>query len=184
LVGGYDVVPSQRVDVLGPDLRARIPASLVARDRDGFIVWSDDTYGDRDGDLVPELPVSRIPDARLGSFFLTVVTAAGAGQRGRFGLRNRDRPFADKIYVSLTVTEPIQVSAPQRRNVSHRQEPARTNVYFMLHGDYRNSTTFWGEDDSGASPAIDIASVPTANIHVAFAGCCWGALTVSEPAFL
>src|SRR5262245_14432068 len=184
LLGGYDVVPSQRVDVLGPDLRARIPASLVARDRDGFIVWSDDTYGDRDGDLVPELPVSRIPDARLGSFFLTVVTAAGAGQRGRFGLRNRERPFADKIYVAIPGRDPIQVSALQSPNVSQRQAAARTNVYFMLHGDYRNSTTFWGEDDNGVTPAIDIASLPTANIDVAFAGCCWGALTVSEPAFL
>src|SRR5215510_5512319 len=165
-------------------LRRKVGTSLVARDRDGFIVWSDDTYGDRDGDLVPELPVSRIPDARLGSFFLTVVTAAGAGQRGKFGLRNRERPFADTIYVAIPGSDPIQVSAPQSPNVSQRQAAARSNVYFMLHGDYRNSTTFWGEDDSGATPAIDIASLPTANIDVAFAGCCWGALTVSEPAFL
>jgi hypothetical protein len=57
LVGGYDVVPSQRVDVLDAELRGRMPADLIARDRDGFVVWSDDVYGDREPDGVPELPV-------------------------------------------------------------------------------------------------------------------------------
>jgi hypothetical protein len=32
--------------------------------------------------------------------------------------------------------------------------------------------------------AIDAKTLPGAGIGVAFAGCCWGALTVSEPAFL
>lgn len=54
----------------------------------------------------------------------------------------------------------------------------------MLHGDYRDGTTFWGEDNSGNLAAIDVGSLPQAGIGVAFAGCCWGALTVSEPAFL
>jgi hypothetical protein len=184
LLGGYDVVPSQRVDALGADLRARIPANMIARDRDGFIVWSDDAYGDRDGDFVPEVPVSRIPDARLGSFFLGVLTAPGAGPAGKFGLRNRERPFAEPIYAAIPGNDPMQVSEPQGPDPAQREAASRMHVYFMLHGDYRNSTIFWGEDDNGPTPAIDVTCLPSANLGVAFAGCCWGALTVSEPAFL
>jgi beta-lactamase superfamily II metal-dependent hydrolase len=184
LLGGYDVVPSQRVDVLGPDLRTRMTSSLIARDPDGFVVWSDDAYGDRDADLMPEVPVSRIPDARLGSLLLGVLTAPAVGRAGKFGLRNRERPFAEPIYASIPGNDPIQISEPQGPSAAQRDAAARIHVYFMLHGDYRNSTTFWGESDDGATPAIDVPSLPSANIGVAFAGCCWGALTVSEPAFL
>ena len=49
LVGGYDVVPSQRVDVLDPALRAAVPRRGIIEDRDEFIVWSDDTWADIDG---------------------------------------------------------------------------------------------------------------------------------------
>jgi beta-lactamase superfamily II metal-dependent hydrolase len=184
VLGGYDVVPSQRVDVLGPELRARLPESLIARDRDGFIVWSDDVYGDRDGDVIPELPVSRVPDARLGSFFLKMLSAAAREPNGRFGLRNRERPFADAIYGAIPGNDPMLISEPQAPAAGLGESAARTHLYFMLHGDYRNSTVFWGEDDGGITPAIDLTSLPLANVGIAFAGCCWGALIVSEPAFL
>jgi hypothetical protein len=184
LLGGYDVVPSQRVDALGEDLRDRIPPRLVERDRDGFIVWSDDVYGDREPDGVPELPVSRVPDARLGSFFLSILTNAGIGRAGKFGIRNRERPFAEAIYAAVSGDGPFQVSAPHGVAASQRQLAARDNIYLMLHGDYRNSTIFWGEGDEGNTPAIDVSSLPSSGIGTAFAGCCWGALTVSEPAFL
>ncbi|WP_197031508.1 MBL fold metallo-hydrolase [Mesorhizobium ciceri] len=184
ILGGYDVVPSQRIDVLGPDLRARIPANLIARDKDGFIVWSDDVYGDIEPDGVPELPVSRIPDARLGSFFLSQLTQSGIGQAGRYGLRNSARPFADAVYANIPGNEAVQISSPQQPSAQQRQLAAREYAYFMLHGDYRNSTVFWGEDDGGNLAAIDIPSLPASGIGVAFAGCCWGALTVSDPALL
>jgi hypothetical protein len=184
LLGGYDVVFSQRVDVLGPDLRGRIPSNLVGQDRDGFVVWSDDVYGDKEPDGVPEVPVSRVPDARMGSFLLSMLTSAGMGQAGKFGLRNSERPFAEAVYAAMPGSEPIQVSAPSGVSPLQRQLGARENVYFMLHGDYRNSLTFWGEDNGGNTPAIDVSSLPTSGVGIAFAGCCWGALTVSEPAFL
>jgi beta-lactamase superfamily II metal-dependent hydrolase len=184
LLGGYDVVPSQRVDVLGPDLRARMPAGLIARDRDGFVVWSDDIYGDREPDGVPELPVSRIPDARVGSFFLSMLTSSGAARPGKFGLRNRERPFAEAIYAAMSGNGSIQTSGPTGIAASQRELAACQNIYFMLHGDYRDSTTYWGEDDAGNTPAIDISSLPASGVGLAFAGCCWGALTVSEPAII
>jgi hypothetical protein len=184
LVGGYDVVPSQRVDVLGPELRGRMSADLIARDRDGFIVWSDDVYGDREPDGVPELPVSRMPDARLGSFLLSMLTGGTAAQAGKFAIRNRERPFAEPVYAAIPGAGVMQISDPQRTDAQQRVLASRQNIYFMLHGDYRDGTTFWGEDDNGTTAAIDVGSLPQAGVGVAFAGCCWGALTVSEPAFL
>jgi Metallo-beta-lactamase superfamily len=184
LLGGYDVVPSQRVDVLGPELRNRMSADLIARDRDGFVVWSDDVYGDREPDGVPELPVSRIPDARLGSFLLSMLTGGTTAQAGKFAIRNRARPFAEPVYAAIPGVGVMQISYPQRTDAQQRILASRQNIYFMLHGDYRDGTTFWGEDDNGTTPAIDVGSLPQAGVGVAFAGCCWGALTVSEPAFL
>lgn len=184
LVGGYDVVPSQRVDVLDRDLRDRMPRELLRRDPDGFVVWSDDIYGDREPDGVPEVPVSRLPDARLGSFLISMLTNANTAQAGKFGLRNRERPFADAIYSAMSGTEPIIINAPRALAASEQHLVARKNVYFMLHGDYRNTGVFWGENDEGNTPAIDVKSLPQSGVGVAFAGCCWGALTVSEPAFL
>jgi beta-lactamase superfamily II metal-dependent hydrolase len=184
LLGGYDVVPSQRVDVLGAELRARMAADLIARDRDGFVVWSDDIYGDREPDGIPEVPVSRIPDARVGAFLMSMLTSGSVGQPGKFALRNRERPFADAIFPYVPGNGPMQISAPQGIDPTQRQLAAHENIYFMLHGDYRDGTVFWGEDDNGNTPAISVSSLPQAGVSVAFSGCCWGALTVSEPAFL
>jgi hypothetical protein len=62
LLGGHDIVPSQVLDSLPPEIRSALPGS---DDPDEFIVWSDDIYGDREGDRLPEVPVSRIPTASL-----------------------------------------------------------------------------------------------------------------------
>jgi hypothetical protein len=160
-----------------------MPTDLIARDRDGFIVWSDDLYGDREPDGIAELPVSRVPDARVGAFFLSAL-GAGAGQPGKFAIRNSRRPFAQPIYISMPGTGAIQISEPQGIEETQRQVAARENLYFMLHGDYRDGSVFWGENDEGVLPAISVNSLPRSGVGVAFSGCCWGALTVSEPAFL
>ena len=125
-----------------------------------------------------------MPDARLGPFLMSMLTSGSVGQAGKFGLRNRERPFAEGIYATIPGNGAIQISGPQGIDAMHRQLAARENLYFMLHGDYRDGSTFWGEDDNGNLAAIDIESLPRAGVGVVFAGCCWGALTVSEPAFL
>jgi hypothetical protein len=61
VVGGYDVVPAAIIDTLPPELHARFSDT---DDPDDFTVWSDELYGDIDGDGVAELPVSRLPDTR------------------------------------------------------------------------------------------------------------------------
>ncbi|MEA2677027.1 MAG: hypothetical protein QOJ81_1168, partial [Chloroflexota bacterium] len=94
LLGGYDVVPSFRLDVLGDVLRNRLGNQVVA-DADEFWVWSDQAYGDSDGDSVAEFPVSRIPDAREAATFLAALQSRGFAGAERFGVRNVARPFAD-----------------------------------------------------------------------------------------
>jgi hypothetical protein len=71
LLGGHDVMPHQLVSAIPHELRQnleeytrRLPYSFQSRDEDDYKVWSDDFYGDTDGNRLPELPVSRIPDCK------------------------------------------------------------------------------------------------------------------------
>jgi hypothetical protein len=190
LVGGYDVVPAQRLDVLDPALRASLPASHG--DADDFVVWSDDVYGDRaepgraEGDGLPEVPVSRIPDGRLAELVFTAVQVGGppAGGAGRFGVRNVARPFADDIFSLLAGAEALRVSLPTTPAAVGPGGAAARQVYFMLHGSDANGACFWGEDDRRRTvPAVDVGNVPArCPGAVVFAGCCWGALYVTRPA--
>ena len=117
LVGGYDVVPSQRVDVLDAHLRASIPRDAILDDRDEFIVWSDDVWGDVDGENMPDFPVhTRIPDARSAELVLKALQASKpATASGRFGIRNTVRPFAAPIFDQLPpAPSSLLQSAPTR----------------------------------------------------------------------
>jgi hypothetical protein len=51
-------------------------------------------------------------------------------------------------------------------------------VYFMLHGDHRDGTSFWGEE--APHEAVNLNNVCPAD--VVFAGCCWGGLCSDTPA--
>jgi hypothetical protein len=178
IVGGYDVVPSERLDTLPPSLRTSIGANS-RNDPDDFIVWSDQTYGDLDGDLLADVPVSRIPDghtARLIDVALDGCTFAA--KPDRFGLRNSARPFADGIFAGLPGSETIQTSEAVRSvDVVHEAVAAKL-IYFMLHGSDSDGSRFWGETQGGMLEAMTVKNVPDPCGAVIFAGCCWGALTV------
>ena len=93
VIGGYDVVPAQRLDCLPPNIRARMSGS---GDPDNFIVWSDDCYGDRDGDRgLPEVPVSRIPDGHSPALVATALSTPPTLSTAARGVRNVARPFAE-----------------------------------------------------------------------------------------
>jgi hypothetical protein len=113
-----------------------------------------------------------------------MVTNPLRGGSGRFGIRNSARPFAQAVFDVIPGQEQLLVSEPTVPSQLNSAAISKPNVYFMLHGDYRNSTAFWGEDADGAIVAVDVNGLPSSGIGLAFAGCCWGALTVSEPAFL
>jgi beta-lactamase superfamily II metal-dependent hydrolase len=180
LVGGYDVVPSQRVDCLPKALRNKVSSN---GDADNFIVWSDDIYGDFDGDLLPELPVSRIPDGNRASLVFAAIQAGGnAVGKPRFGVRNVARPFADQVYKNLPGSDQMLVSEPLTYDYTPRYLLSGDRVYIMLHGDYTDSSRFWGEETDGNREAVNISNLPQQSGAVVFTGCCWGALTVNTPA--
>ena len=178
IVGGYDAVPSHRFDCLPPALRERLGPT---GDPDDFIVWSDDAYGDREGGQ-PALPVSRIPDGKTPGVLRAQLEAGDRPRgEGRRGVRNRERPFADAIFDGLAGGLPLLISAPSTAKVpSFVLDSDR--VYLMLHGDFLDSARFWGESDDGSIEAVNLANVPDPAGRVVFTGCCWGALTVDQPA--
>lgn len=192
LIGGYDVVPTQRLDTLDPTLRNVLrdaPQDIT----DSYYVWSDDVYGDRDGDEygLPELPVSRIPDGRSSHLVFASLQANDRSQgEERDGVRNIERPFADAIYNTLQGTGPMRTSEP---TISSIQNPGYSltaeKVYLQLHGNYTDGSRFWGEyrdpNANGQPEALNVGNIPSrCDSTVVFCGCCWGALIVDKPARL
>ena len=180
VLGGYDVLPSQRLDVIPPSLRPQLSSSS---DADNFLVWNDEAYGDKDGDLLPEIPVTRIPDAKTPRLVMAALTAGGSLPiRGRFGVRNIARPFAVGPYNLLPGNVQLLVSQTASPTGIGPQNASGDIVYFMLHGSDTDATRFWGEDGAGAFEAVSLTNVPNVLAGVVFAGCCWGALTVDRRA--
>lgn len=185
LLGGYDVLPSFAVDVLHEPLRAQVRR---ADDADSFVVWSDDLYADFDGDGQADLPVSRIPDGRLAEFMFKALSAPPASlARGRAGVRNFHRPFADQISANhlpgkkaLKVSEPTR---PQDIEVTYLDADA---VYLMLHGAHFDGRRFWGAtatDPDDLVEAFEVQNLRPCAGAVVLTGCCWGALTVRDLAY-
>jgi beta-lactamase superfamily II metal-dependent hydrolase len=179
ILGGYDVAPGFVVDCLPPDLRRAIGSNS---DADDFVVWSDDPYGDMDGDGLPELPVSRIPDGKSADLLLAAIQANDARLTNpRFGIRNKLRPFADEVFAALPAPGDLLVSAPATST-----QPAflldADLTYIMLHGDFDDSTRFWGEEPPEYPVGVALPNVPAQSARVVLAGCCWGALIADKRA--
>jgi beta-lactamase superfamily II metal-dependent hydrolase len=179
LLGGYDVVPSQILDSLSPSLRRRVGTT---GDPDNFIVWNDEVYGDIDNDLLPELPVSRIPDAHSSYVVLGALGAHGAGATSTTGIRNVARPFADAVYQRISRNGSILSQSQPREFNESGFKLQGDHVYIMLHGDYTDGSRFWGEETPNDLEAVNLSNIPDRTSSVIFTGCCWGALTVDRPA--
>ncbi len=179
LVGGYDVVPSQRVNCLPSRLRSIIGSS--SQDADNFIVWSDDVYGDFDDDGIPELPVSRIPDGHFAPLLLKAIQAAEVKEPAtRVGFRNSARPFADRVFRQITGKGTMLQSHPV---VTHTVEEGALRadlLYLMLHGSDSDGTRYWGENNPGNREAMGLPNVTSPAGSLVFTGCCWGALIVDQ----
>jgi beta-lactamase superfamily II metal-dependent hydrolase len=178
LLGGYGVVAAHRRDVLPALLRARVASSS---DADDFIVWSDDAYGDVDGDGIAELPVSRIPDGGSSRLLFAALSAGDVNRGGtKTGVRNVARPFADAVFEAIPGNGSMARSEPTTFDAAPRLDG--DSVYLMLHGDWRDATRYLGESRSGYPEAVNLSNVPATAGRVILAGCCWGALTVTQPA--
>jgi hypothetical protein len=182
IVGGYDVIPSQRLDTIPPSIRNGVGASTS--DADNFIVWCDDIYGDFKGDALPDLPVSRVPDAKSPKLVMAALTSAPPSPvKDRFGVRNLARPFANGIFSLLPGSTNILVSEPATPANIGQGRAAHDSVYFMLHGSDTDGSRFWGETNQGGIlEAANVTNVPQRLSGVVFSGCCWGALTVQTTA--
>ena len=178
LLGGYSVVPAQIINTLPAEL-----AGLQIRDRDRLQVWSDDGYGDKDGDGVPELPVSRVPDGQSANFFGRALRPAqGRTVAARSGIRNLRRPFADTVFGLLPGGPRLYTSAPTPPDLPPFGL-AGDILYLMLHGLSSDTSYFAGEDDDGGYPvALTVDDVPDPCPPVVFTGCCYGALVVDSRA--
>lgn len=194
ILGGYDIVPSVRLDVLSSDLRQRL-GDRTADDADNFTVWSDDAYGDRSGGNLPDVPVSRIPDARDAQLVMNALSAVPAANGDRFGIRNLNRPFANAIWDLIPGSSELQECGPYTSEKVRSEAVAQPFIYFMLHGKSSDGRVFLGEMSARASDAEqDAQALPDATFLDAFyatqvpdrvaatilAGCCWGALTVKD----
>lgn len=179
ILGGYEVVPAVRLSVIDDALREQIEA-----DFDDYIVWSDDAYGSLDDDGVPDVPVSRIPDAGSAELVFACLQSAGLGQAelSAFGLRNHARPFADRIFQQIS-PEPCLPSFPTLADQVPSEALRARHIYFMLHGHYIDGDEYTGEDDANGYPIAFTASrIPDKVSGVVFAGCCYGALLTRFPA--
>ena len=187
IVGGYDVVPATRLDVLDQALRRKIER-LGNDDPDKFIVWSDDAYADKAGEMVPTCPVSRIPDGRHPRLISDVLSWGLGSSKlrsngSRFGIRNCNRPFAEEVFSVLKGKTGMLVSEPITEKQTRGLYQSAGHTYIMLHGSNRDTSRFWGERlDGRALEAFNIRSISKACGSVVLAGCCWGALTVSPRA--
>ncbi|MDQ2914430.1 MAG: MBL fold metallo-hydrolase [Chloroflexota bacterium] len=180
LVGSHTVAPARRVDALPAALRARIG---FTDDADDFVVWSDDPYTDYNGDGMPELPVSRIPDGRSAALVQAALSATRPEGNSKSGIRNIARPFAVDVFTAIAPTGgDLLVSHPTVFNVRPPYELSASAVYLMLHGDYTDSSRFWGEQTPQHLEAVNVTNIPDRARSVVFTGCCWGALTVDPPA--
>jgi len=185
VLGGYDVLPSARMDVLDPVLREQV-GDQIGHDPDAFVVWTDLRYGDADGDLIPDLPVSRIPDGHSPDLLRAALTARDPSGGNAFGLRNVHREFADAVFGFVPGAAELHLSAPRLATELAQPIDDASAYYLMLHGTYADASRFYGEtadrDPVEDIEAFNIDNVPDSTGGIVFSGCCWGALTVANQA--
>ncbi|QEC78611.1 MBL fold metallo-hydrolase [Mucilaginibacter ginsenosidivorax] len=185
IIGGYDIIPAERAAFLDEQLREDlITEGTQSDDNDDFIIWSDDIYGDNDNDALQELPVSRIPDGRSIELVMVCLQAPQFVPVSRFGVRNLARPFANDVFKDIpggdSAIEVSETFGPSNV-IGHS---GCGSFYYMLHGADWDCTRFWGEAKNRRTvEAYTIENVPSsAPGSIIFAGCCYGALTVSTAA--
>lgn len=181
ILGGYDVIPAEQLDVLDPQLRGDIDMEgMIDKDMDNFIVWSDDVYGDVDNDDLPELPVSRIPDAKSYELLEAALNAPRFKPISKFGIRNYMRPFAEHVFKDIPGGQNSIETSPTFGPANVINNESYGSIYYMLHGSDIDGTKYWGENPGKVYfEAYNIKNVPQkASGSIIFTGCCWAALTV------
>lgn len=185
LLGGHDAVPGHRLDVVPADLKPHLPSDQILADPDAFVVWTDDPYGDGDGDGLPDLPVSRIPK---GALWQGLQAAPRATRRRRRGVRDAAHAFAAGIFADLpgdAADEDLLDSPVTDEGRLGPDDLEADRLYLHLHGLATKADRFWGGGDANQNnlTVVTLNSMPAKPGPVALCGACWGALTVDRLAF-
>jgi beta-lactamase superfamily II metal-dependent hydrolase len=176
LVGGYDVIPSDVIDTLPPELARSLSR---AGDADQFVVWTDDLYAQRPG--ADALPISRVPDGHSAEVLFRALSTQGPRAATASGVRNVNRPFAETVYGALNGRSALLISEPALAPQARGRLGGDT-IYFMLHGYWRDATRLWGEAGGEYPEAVNLTSLEPRDGTVVFSGACWGALIVDVQA--
>lgn len=182
ILGGHQSIPLQQVSAIDHRLRAELKnLDLDQTDLDAFIVWSDNVYGDHDGDLLPELPVSRIPTDAPGGLVRRALNAPVASvARQLNGVRLDTLLFAETVYNNIGVADgPIQTT-PVGAPLGVSDIAASAN-YIVLHGNDSGFKSFG--DGFGSVINVDSLGIPDQELgSTVFASCCWSGVIVAEKA--
>jgi hypothetical protein len=180
IVGGYDVAPSQRLDTLPSSLSRKVRRE---QDADEFVVWTDDGYGDIDGDGLPELPVSRVPDAGSLPYLTTLLSAAPTPAKTRAGIRNAERTYADDVFELLPGLGSLLTSEHTLWNERPAYALSAACIYIVLHGEADDGSRAWGQASDGAYPvAMRPGNVRPCAGSVVLCASCWAGLIVDTKA--
>ncbi len=207
ILGDGVTVPSRRVLSVDSTLLGELASAKANEggDADGWLVWNDDIYGDRDGDDVPDLPVSRLPIRPTKNTSPGAEASAEPATRASFGFRAGQFPFADAVYCLIDPESvddpekamwqsPPKAQNPPRHNKDPNFEPslgsgglAADRLHLVLHG--LDSRALWlggtVDTDRQWNPTAVDDAVVEGEWHspgVIFGGVCWGALVVKPKA--
>ena len=202
IVGGHDVIPHGVYDVV-----AGTPYQKFVRryddfpiEDDEFVVWSDDVYGYREGDesigdvVLPDVPVSRIPDARSEVLLVKALEAAEAVHEQDFaGIRRvSTSEYATKVHHATFGTWTDWLTGWFRPSPMKSSEPITSDdpadveaeaLYLALHGETQDAALY-GERKKTLHrvKALTPSCLPQSVPNVTLAAACWSGLVVNIPA--
>ncbi len=161
IVGGHDVVPF---------------ATLPNPTNDGDTLYSDDPYGDQDHDLIPDLPVARLPDGGELDLLIIQLSAPHPPQEGDLTLSNSNWKSAAEV-AKLFGGEKILWSLPTIHTDLTLEIINAEFDFFLLHGDWQAADLWRGEE-----PQYPIAfTTEEANSQgLVLTGSCYGAYILDK----
>jgi hypothetical protein len=186
LLGDYATVPSWKMVATSEQWPNESPPPPDrAFDDDLCWVWSDDLYGDRHGDRLADLPVSRVPITPNKGWLDPYVPTPDA--LAAYGVRSDEFGFADCMYKivdrgTMDKSPPAVARAARPdaspANVGASDLEAR-RLYVVLHGQPA-IRTFFRNSIGQVVVNYDVLADHAPTRGVVFGGVCWGALIANK----
>jgi hypothetical protein len=200
IIGNHDLVPMQRVLSVPLAWLEPLGKAHGGNDSDLWWVWSDDIYGDKTGNGIANLPVSRMPIQPRKSRKLSGTNRDGSGIEG-VCIRAGEFGFAQSVYPRIVSEEgdswvsfespPYAQDGPHRPEIHWDEERlvpenlTADRLYLVVHGEANQLMTFRGTSQSGWYVVAfdrEILEAEWLARGVAFAGVCYGVYTIDKTA--